>query len=372
MRAVTQQAVNAHAAPWRRRSAAAATFGALTAVTVVLAACGGSNSSDDRSASGGGGGGGGGGAKQVRIAAFMLATANNFEQAELKGIREVAAKEGNVTVQPFDGGFSGSKQASQIQDAVASGKFNAFIIAPNDGVAVVPPVRQAIQQGVKVVARYAPIGPNTNTGEPQVPGLVGTVWSPTGEKGTVLGKAAVDACKQEHADADPCEVAFISGSLTTSFSQEKLKTFKAAIATSTSPAVKLVQVGDGQFAQGTGAKVTQDILAAHPDLDVIVDDADQMAIGSERVLDSQGKLGKISLIGNGATVQGVQGVKAKKWFATMVTLPESEGAASAKMVIGAVRGKPPAKQVVNLFETSPIGEMYTQQTKGDFQAQWSG
>ena len=344
----------------------AAALALIATVALAFAACGGNEeeTSGDAAASGG--------QEQIKLAAFLLATSNAFSQVELEGVKAAAEEAGNVEVTEFDGAFSGPKQLQQIEDAVASGEYDALVVFPNDGAAVVPGVRAAAEQGIEVVAGYAPIGPDINTGEPQVEGVLGTVWTPTSTKGTLLGELTVEACKKEHPDADPCKVAFIAGSTETAFTQEKLRRFKEIVGSSTKPKVEVAAVAEGEFLQAPSLKVSQDILQANPDLNVFTVDADQMALGTERAIESAGRTGEVSLIGNGATTQGIQAVKDKKWFATLVVAPFTEGKLAAKMAIDATRGTPPENPVINVWDELDVGEVYSQETQSDFEGEWSG
>jgi ribose transport system substrate-binding protein len=160
----------------------------------AFAGCG----SDD---GGGSSAGGDSTTKVKKVAFFGFASANSFAQATYAGVKEEAAKH-NVEVKFFDPNFDSAKQVSQIQNAVTSGQYQAFVVQANDGNAVVPPIREAIDAGITVVGEFTPIGTKYDTIEPQVPGMI-FVGEPPTENGTALGEMGVDACK----GVDPCNVA---------------------------------------------------------------------------------------------------------------------------------------------------------------------
>src|ERR1700742_977140 len=72
-----------------------------------------------------------------KIAFFGYSTANAYTQAALKGVKSVASKSGG-SVQFFDSNMSSSTQVSQMEDAVASGKYTALAVYSPEGNAVVP------------------------------------------------------------------------------------------------------------------------------------------------------------------------------------------------------------------------------------------
>lgn len=307
--------------------------------------------------------------KKVQLAAFLLASANTYSQANLAGMQAAAKAAGNVEVTAFDGEFDGSKQAAQIQDATASGKYNAYVVFPNDGAVVVPPVKQAIAKGIKVAAAYVPIGSDIYQGAPQVPGVLGTVWHDEPYDGRDLGQIAIDACKAKHPTANPCKVAYLSGGNGISFEQAKLKEFKKKIATAPQK-ITLVAQQEGNFLQADSRKAAQNILQAQPGVNVFATTGDQMTAGVEDAVKSAGLTGKVTLIGDGASTQGVAAVKDGRWFGTTVYLPFTEGKLAAEMAINAVRGIQPAKNDINVRDSSPIGHAFTQQTTTAFTPQW--
>lgn len=335
--------------------------GLVSVLALGLAACGGDSSSDT---------GGGSGDEQVNLGAFILASANSYSQQNLKGVEEAAAKLGNVTVTPFDGAFDGSKQASQIQDAVASGKYDAFVVFPNDGAIVAPAVEEASEAGIKTVAAYAPIGTDIEQGEPQVEGVVATVWHPNVPNGTNLGDLTVEACEQEHADANPCQVYYITASKEIAFENAKQKEVEKVLGEADVP-IEVVAVEEGEFLVDPARTATEDVLQANPDINVIVTSGDQMTMGAEQALDDAGVKG-VTLIGNGGAAEAVAATDRGAWFGTPVYLPIDEGRVSAEIAIKAARGEEPEKTEVDIVEMSPVGPNYTGADKGSkFKPQWA-
>src|SRR5229473_1245809 len=115
---------------------------ALVAAAFVVSACGGSPSTASTS-------------KVKKIAFFGFSAANSFAQATWAGVQESANKAG-VEAKFFDPNFDSTKQVAQIQDATASGQYQAFVVQANDGNAVVPPIQDAIKAGIKVVGNSRP------------------------------------------------------------------------------------------------------------------------------------------------------------------------------------------------------------------------
>ena len=310
--------------------------------------------------------------RPVRLAAFLQSTENTYFQADLEGI-EAAAEEasgGEVTVKAFDGQFDSAAQVKQIEDANASGNYDAYVVMANDGAAVTPAVKEAIGQGIPVVAGYVPIGPDITESEPQVDGVVATVWHDEPADGRDLADATIKACEEEHPDADPCQVIEISGGNALPYEAAKLDEFEKQIATADQN-IEMVAQQEGNFLRDQARTAAQNMLQANPDVNVIATTGDQMTLGAEDAVKDAGLEGEVTLLGDGASVQGVEAVQQGRWFSTNAYLPFDEGKYSAEIAIDAARGIDPEQTSILLRELSPFGPIYYQSTDQPFDGQWS-
>jgi ribose transport system substrate-binding protein len=322
----------------------------LALVVGGTAACG---SDDDDSA---GDAGGGEKTKVEKIAFFGFASANSFAQATYAGIKEEAAKQG-IEVKFFDPNFDAGKQVSQIQNAITSGEYQAFIVQANDGNAVVPPIREAINEGITVVGEFTPVGTKYDTIEPQVPGLIFVGEAPT-ENGTALGEMGVEACK----GTDPCNVAYLEGFKSLPLDNARTEAVKQAL--STAPNVKVVASVEGGYTQDTGLKAAQNVLQAHPDVNVMIGSSQAIA-GAEQAIKDAGA--KVKLIGNGGSHQAVAAVKDGRWFATYVIAEKSAGAKATELAIKSAEGE----KVPQSFDTRQLQEPRgTKESLGSFEGQY--
>ena len=302
----------------------------------------------------------------VRIASFLLAFANSYSQKDKEGVENAAEEFGPAEVQFFDGEFDGSVQLTQLEDATASGNFDAFVLFANDGTVVQPAVEEAIEADIKVVAVYTPIGPDINSLDQQVPGLVATVANPIEGDGIGMGEAAVDAC----GDQDPCEVVYVSGGFQIPFEVAKFDAFKSVIGEH--PNIQLVGQGEAGFLREEGYTVAQDLLQANPDLNVFVTSGDQMTFGAEQAMIDAGiSEGQIALVGNGASCEAVEAVAEGRWHSSFVYQPITEGYLGTKLAIEAVRGEAPEYTSIEMIEESPIGEFVTQENADEFECEWN-
>lgn len=307
------------------------------------------------------------GPKPVKIAVFLASAANTYNEAELNGVQAAANKLHATVAKVFDGNFSTPTQVAQLQDAITSGQYQAFVIDANDGSSIVPEVKSAIKHGIKVAGMLAPIGTNPAATVNQIPGMTTEVSYSVAQNGANLGKAVIQAC----GNLNPCNVVYMPGLLTLPLERIRTDGFNNEVKSHTN--IKVVSEQEGQYLAGTARTVMQNILQAHPNVNVYASSGDQMTAGAEQAVDSAGLKGKVKLIGNGASAPGVAAVQAGNWFATVVNLPFTEGQIAGTAVIKAVRGQPTGYPTwVNEIQYSSVGPIVDQQNAANFKAQWKG
>lgn len=305
----------------------------------------------------------------VRIGVLLSATANTYEQADLKGIQDAAKQYGGKVVKVFDANFVASTQSSQVEDAITSKQYDALVILPQAGNTIVPQVKDAVKAGLKVVCLLSPCGSNQQSNARQIPGYVTTVGYQFAENGTDIAKAIVVAC----GSLNPCNVAYEPGLL--SFSTEVFRTNGIKAYLKKFPHIKIVAEQEGKYLANTGRTAMQNMLQAHPDVNVAASSGDQMTAGMEQAVKSAGLTGKVKLIGNGASIPGVAAVRAGRWYATVANLPYTEGFLGAKYAIMAAKGTPISKipPFVDDLKYSPVGTtIITKANASKFKAQWAG
>jgi ribose transport system substrate-binding protein len=284
--------------------------------------------------------------KVERIAFFGFAKANSFANATWAGVQD-AAKARGAEATFFDPNFDAQKQVSQIQDAITSGDYQAFVIQANDGNAVVPVVRQAIRAGITVVGEFTPIGTRYDTIAPQVPGLLFVGEAPTWN-GDALGRLGVQACRGRN----PCRVAYLEGFKALPLDNARTRAVKRAL--SRAKNVQIVASVEGGYTAASGLKAAQDVLTANPDVNVMIGSA-QAIQGAEQAVRTARKQGRVKLIGNGGSCQAVAAVRGGRWFATYVIAERSSGRKATQVAIQAAEGKKVAASFDTRKLQNPLG-----------------
>lgn len=298
----------------------------------------------------------------LSIAYLSFAVANSFDAPMLASAQAVAA-DNNATVTVFDANNDPQAQYSQLQDIITSKKYDGVITQPIFGTGLVDLVKQAIDDGIKVVNINQILGPDMTTNEPQVPGLSASVAIPPTQLGRNLGEQTVAACAARA--LDPCVVGYLYDIKASALDVAIHDAFTAA--TKDSP-VQVVAEGESFFTATVALGAVQDMLTAHPDIQVIAA-SDQGIQGAVQAIDAAGKTGDISLIGYGGSATGVAGVAAGDWFATVLMTPASEGRLGMQALIKALRT---GEDSGGINPTEGLPEVITQDNPAEFTAEWLG
>lgn len=291
----------------------------------------------------------GGAPKKIRIAVFLASAANTYWTASLEGARDTAKKYGNVELTVFDAQFNTTKQVNQLRDALISKKYDAWYVGPNDGLPLVPTIKRAIAQGVKVACTLVPCGQIRNTSI-QIPGqtaFVGIGFYPNGQQ---LGQLVVQGCKGKN----PCKVAWLPG--LPELPLEKARTDGLYSVIKKEKNIQVVSVQAGGYLAAPALTATQNILQAHPDTNVIVSSGDQMIAGAYRAAKLAGiPDGKIKMYGNGCTFEAKALILQGKQAGCAVYLPRTEGKIAVDLLVRAVNGEQVAGRSIDPLTLSPIG-----------------
>ena len=301
-----------------------------------------------------------------RIAYFAAASENGFNQATYEGVQDMAAERGYET-EIYDGRFDAAHQYSQIEDVLASGQFDGFIVAPNDSVGITGAFEQVIEAGVPIATVLFPVGPELNTLEPQVDGITATVASPPVPGATHQAELVAAHC----ADIDPCNVVIIIGALIFPFDNLRLETFETVLAQHDN--IEVVAVGEGWYSPDASLQAMTDILQANPDVDVVLSNADQQLVGVEIALESAGyDPSELYLIGGGAAAIAIEAIREGRWDATLAYFPRTMGALAMEQIANAIEGLP-VTNAIDMDHAGPIEAMITAETleaHPDFMGEW--
>jgi ribose transport system substrate-binding protein len=309
-----------------------------------------------------------GSGKHVNIAMFVVATANTHQQGAIRGAKAAVAQDGNASIHIYSANFVPKTQVNQVEDAVASGQYNALLVDSVDGTVMVPAINQALAHGVKVACAFSICGPDQLTFSKQIPGVAAQVAADY----KFLGQANANAIGKACAGRNPCNVVYMDGTPTLAADVSYTKGFYAQV--KRYPNVKVVAKGLGQFQAGPATQAMKDIIQAHPGIDAVASVSDQEITGVAQALASSPLKAKhVVLVGDGASKLAVKGIESGVWYASTLLRPYHEGYLGAQAVIDAVRGKPVPNSLVNSSLTPSIPSGYiTKATVSKWTPEWAG
>lgn len=305
--------------------------------------------------------------------AFFTFGPNSYVESTVDELKKSAEEQGvalNFTM--FDPNFDAQKQFSQVQDAVTSGQFDAFVVMPVDFAGIVPAVEEAVAAGIKVVAYDFPVGPDLSTVDPQIEGMVGSTLRPATEQGKVFGEMIEGACEGR----DPCNVVYLIGLLEGAHDAIVREVVQQVDADNEN--ITVVAEAECQYLRDAAFTAMQDIIQSNQEIDVVATAGDQCALGAEQALTDAGiEVGSdgVRVLGVGASEPGVEAVREGRWWATAMLLPRDEGRIALDFVVKAVRGEPIDQPGVDAAEASDWPLILSQANAdewADFQAQWVG
>jgi ribose transport system substrate-binding protein len=300
------------------------------------------------------------------IAYLSYAVANSYD-APMLAAAQNAATAGNARIQVFDANNSFELQATQLQDALTSGRFDGIITQPIAGGLLATDVQTAINAGSVIANVDQVLGADLTTSDAQVNGLAANVVFVPSEIGRKMGELTVQACAE--VAADPCKVGYLYA-----FQGYPLDTaIKAAFdeAVAGSP-VQIVQEGGAFFNAIDGLSASQNMLQADPEIAVIVG-SDQAITGALLAAAGAGVDSTLKTVGYGGGAIAIQQIADGKRYATVMQLPATEGRLAMEQLITAIRtgelseGVDPVSQL-------PDDGVVTQANAADFLplAEWPG
>ena len=328
--------------------------GAVLATALLVVACGSSSSSSTGSSTSGGA------KKQAKIAYLSFAVANSYDAPMLAAAQAIAHQTGSsLTV--LDANNDPKAQFAQLQNATASGKYNAIIVQPIFGTGLISGVQDAVSKGIKVVNMDQILGKDLSTDQPQVKGMSGNVVFVPTEIGRKLGNLVVQACQSKN--LNPCNVGYLYDIKASALDVAINQAFQKAIA---GKGVKVVAQGESFFTAAKGLAAAQNMLQAHPEINLIVG-SDQ---GIEGAVQAVGKK-KVILVGYGASAAALQGVASGAWYGDVAQLPASEGRLATQAAVKAVQNGTVSGGVDPVAQL-PNSGIVTKANVKQFTAEWPG
>lgn len=287
---------------------AVAALGAL----LMIAACGGQDGGQESGASG-----------QIRVTLVQGLAGEEFYETMACGAKAKAEELGVALDVQGPQKFDPTLQTPIVNSVVAS-KPDALLIAPTDVKAMIAPLTQARQQGIKIILV------DTVVEDPSI-GL--SRISTDNVKG---GAAAATALAEQIGDKG--KVLVISTDPGVSTVDARIKGFEEEIKAA-HPGITDLGVQYSHNDVGEASRIVNAALAKDPDLAGVFAANLNSATGAGSALQQAGKLGQVKMVGFDAGPAQVKQLKDGVVQALVAQLPADIGAKGVEQAVAAVKGQ---------------------------------
>lgn len=112
------------------------------------------------------------------------------------------------------------------------------------------------------------------------------------------------------------------------------------------PGVEIIGVQQADWDRALAMQKMDDFLVQFPEIDVVFAHDDNMAIGAVEAAKAAGRLEDITVIGVGASIDGLAAIKSGEMYGTVLQAPGEEGSKSVQAIVDTMGGKELEKWIV--------------------------
>jgi ribose transport system permease protein len=251
---------------------------------------------------------------------LSLSTLNNPFFVQIRQGAQAEAKKLGVDLTVTDAQNDASQQANQLQNFTSSG-LGAIVVNPVDSDAAGPAVRGANKAGIPVVGVDRAVN-NART--------AALVASDNIEGGRLAAKALAERLGGKG------RIVVLQGQAGTSASRERGAGFAEGL--KAYPGIQVLAEQPADFDRTKGLDVMTNLLQAHPDVQGVFAENDEMALGAIKALGS--KAGKsVQVVGFDGEPDGLAAVRAGTLYASVAQQPTQLGRIAVDNALRAAEGK---------------------------------
>lgn len=269
-----------------------------------------------------------------------------FAAAVAQGFQQQAARAGVAAI-VLDAQGKVQKQANDIDDLLAE-RVAGIVLMPLDSVIAQSWVDRAYGAGVPVVAVGSEVGdPRTRPLRAVYPKLVALVTQDEVAAGREAGLIALRLLPRDRV----ARIAVIEGAPGFPEVLQRAEGFRQALEAAHAR-YRIVASQPGNWTADDADTVCQNILAAHPDVDLFFNEADDMAVGCARAVRSAGAHAK--LIGIGGSRLAIVSLEAGRIDGTVCYEPRELGVLAFDALYAQVTGRKRAHAAFITYRTPGI------------------
>ena len=246
---------------------------------------------------------------------------------------EKEAEKHNLNIIMNSGEFDIARQKNQISDFIVQ-QVDAIIVCPTDSRAIGTAIKEANMAGIPVFsADIAVLADDVD--------VVAHVGIDNYTGGRLAGEVALEII------GDQGQLAIIDHPEVESVIQ-RTRGFMDVIneAREANKSIEVVSRLPGSGSMDKAFKAAEDILLAHPEVDVMFGINDETALGAVAAIEKAGKQGTIEVIGFGGKDEALKAVREGTLYADVVTHPRQIGSTVVQMVVSYMNGEDVEREVL--------------------------
>jgi ribose transport system substrate-binding protein len=269
-----------------------------------------------------------------------------FAAAIAQGFQQQAARAGVVAI-VLDAQGKVQKQANDVDDLLSQ-RVAGIALMPLDSVIAQSWVGRAAAAGIPVVAVGSQVGdPNTRPLREVYPQLTALVTQDEVAAGREAGRLALQLLPAKRL----ARIAIIEGAPGFPEVLQRAAGFRQAL-DAAHVRYRIVASQPGNWTADDADTACQNILAAHPRVDVFFNEADDMAVGCARAVRSAGSQAR--LVGIGGSRLAIVSLQAGRIDGTVCYQPRELGALAFDALYGEVTGRKPLHAAFITYRTPGI------------------
>ncbi|MFF4258580.1 substrate-binding domain-containing protein [Streptomyces sp. NPDC001663] len=258
-------------------------------------------------------------AKSEKIG-LSLSTLNNPFFVQIRAGAQAEAKKLGVDLTVTDAQNDASQQANQLQNFTSEG-LGTIIVNPVDSDAVTPAAKAVNKSGIPLVAVDRAVN-NADT--------AALVASDNITGGRLAAKALAEKL------GGTGRIVILQGQAGTSAARERGAGFAEGL--KAYPGIKVIAQQPADWDRTKGLDVMTNLLQAHPDVNGVFAQNDEMALGAIKALGSKAGT-SVTVLGFDGTADGLKAVESGKLYASVAQQPSLLGRIAVDNALRAIQGK---------------------------------
>ena len=271
-------------------------------------------------------------ARQV-VGVLLADTSDQFQVYLMDGMKEVAQQDANMEVVYMDGKYDASRQLQQAENLIAQ-NVAALVLMAVDSVAAQPILTSAKEAGIPVVLVNRRL-PNQNQAVSYV-----------GSEDVVAGEIEMTAVARALGGAG--RIVILEGTYGHEPQIRRKMGYDNVL--KKYPDIKIITQNTGKWYRSEAMAVMENWLQVHSDIDAVVAQNDEMALGALKAIEDAKLLGKIIIAGIDATPEALNYVREGKLNLTVFQDAKGQGRTSIQVARNVILGNAVDKEYLIPFE----------------------